>query len=223
MAIKIALCILVGYLCGSVSTGYLIGKLHHVDIRNYGSGNAGATNASRTLGKKAGIIVLLGDLLKVFIPAWLVHYVIFSGEDYATLLCEITGFAGVLGHNYPFWLHFKGGKGVASTGGAMVATDWRVLLYLPGFFFLVWLTGYVSLGSLYILAFYPVYLAITRYGEPYYAAMVITACIFTASGFFTHRANIKRILNGTERKFGQRVTIPADTSDDKEKETCSEK
>ena len=151
------------------------------------------------------------------------HYVIFSGEDYATLLCEITGFAGVLGHNYPFWLHFKGGKGVASTGGAMVATDWRVLLYLPGFFFLVWLTGYVSLGSLYILAFYPVYLAITRYGEPYYAAMVITACIFTASGFFTHRANIKRILNGTERKFGQRVTIPADTSDDKEKETCSEK
>ena len=99
MAIEIALCILVGYLCGSVSTGYLIGRRHHLDIRNYGSGNAGATNAIRTLGKKAGIIVLLGDLLKVFIPAWLVHYVIFSGEDYATLLCEMTGFAGVLGHN----------------------------------------------------------------------------------------------------------------------------
>ena len=224
MPVKIVLCILVGYLCGTISNGYLVGKLHHLDIRNYGSGNAGATNATRTLGKKVGLLVLLGDLLKVMIPACVVHYIVFAGEDYATLLGEITGFAGVLGHNYPFWMKFKGGKGISSTGGAMLATDWRYALFIPVFILLIVITKYVSVGSMFVIFLYPVFLAITRYGEPYYGAMVLVACLFTASGVFTHRENIKRLCNGTERKFGQRVAVPANHSnEEKETESCSEK
>lgn len=219
MPLKIVLCIIVGYLCGSVSTGYLVGRLHHFDIRNYGSGNAGATNASRTLGKKAGFLVLICDLLKVLIPASIVHYVIFAGEDYAALLCEITGFAGVLGHNYPVWLKFKGGKGISSTGGAMIATDWRFALFIPVFVMICVATKYVSLGSMFVVFLYPVFLAIVRYGEPYYLPMVIIACMFTASGVFTHRQNIKRLLNGTERKLGQRVEVPTEAVKAEEKET----
>ncbi|MBO4696851.1 MAG: glycerol-3-phosphate 1-O-acyltransferase PlsY [Lachnospiraceae bacterium] len=219
MPFKIASCIIVGYLCGSISTGYLVGRLHHFDIRNYGSGNAGATNATRTLGKKAGLLVLLCDLLKVMIPASIVHYGIFAGEDYATLLCEITGFAGVLGHNYPVWLHFKGGKGIASTGGAMLATDFWIAAFIPVFIAIVAITKYVSLGSMFVVFLYPVFLGITRYGDPYYLPMLIIACLFTASGVFTHRKNIQRLLNGTERKFGQKVEVPAEAVIATEKET----
>ena len=226
MTLAIASCIIVGYLCGSISTGYLVGRLHHFDIRNYGSGNAGATNASRTLGKKAGFLVLICDLLKVLIPASIVHYVIFAGEDYSTLLCMITGFAGVLGHNYPVWLGFKGGKGISSTGGAMIATDSWFALGIPVFVLIVATTKYVSLGSMFVVILYPIVIGITRFGDPYYVPMLVTACLFTASGVFTHRKNIVRLLNGTERKFGQRVEVPAETVVaeaviDSEKETQS--
>lgn len=219
MPFKIAACIIGGYLCGSISTGYLVGRLHHFDIRNYGSGNAGATNATRTIGKKAGFLVLLCDLLKVMIPSLLVHFVFFAGEDYATLLCEITGLAGVLGHNYPVWLKFKGGKGISSTGGAMLATDWRYALFIPVFILIVAVTKYVSLGSMFVIFLYPVLLAVARYGDPYYIPMIAVACLFTASGVFTHRKNIVRLLNGTERKFGQKVEVPAEAVIVTEKET----
>lgn len=223
MLLKIVICVLVGYLCGNISNGYLVGKLHHIDIRDYGSGNAGATNALRALGKKAGLLVFLGDFLKVYIPAILVHYVLFAGEDYASLLCEITGFAGVLGHNYPFWLHFKGGKGISSTGGAMIATDWHLALFIPVFVAIVAITKYVSVGSMFVVVLYPVFIALTKKGCAYYVPMVIIAALFTVSGVFTHRANIKRLLNGTERKIYQKIEIPTNTQEVKENEPCEEK
>jgi len=223
MVIRIAICIVVGYLCGTVSTAYLVGKLHGIDIRQYGSGNAGATNAIRTLGKKAGMLVLLADLLKVMIPASIVHYVVFSGEDYATLLCQITGFAGVLGHNYPVWLKFKGGKGIAATGGAMIATDFRFALFIPVFVAIVYYTKYMSVGSMFVVFLYPVFLTVIKAGEPYFVPMLIVACLFTVSGVYTHRENIKRLLNGTERKMGQHVdTSAVSITEEKENNPCSE-
>ena len=219
MVWKILICVLVGYLFGTISNGYLVGRLHHIDIREFGSGNAGATNAVRTLGKKAGLLVFLGDFMKVFIPAIIVHYIVFAGEDYSALLCEITGFAGVLGHNYPVWLHFKGGKGISSTGGAMIGTDWRFTLFIPVFVAIVWVTRYVSLGSMFVVFLYPVFLAITKIGDPYYVPMVIIACLFTASGVFSHRQNIKRLLNGTERKLGQKVEIPTENGKEEKEKT----
>ena len=223
MLLKIVICVIAGYLCGNISNGYLVGRLHHIDIRNYGSGNAGATNALRALGKKAGLLVFLGDFLKIYIPAMLVHHVFFAGEDYASLLCEITGFAGVLGHNYPFWLHFKGGKGISSTGGAMIATDWHFTFFIPVFVLIVALTKYVSVGSMFVVILYPVFIAITKTGSPYYVPMVIIAGLFTVSGVFTHRANIKRLMNGTERKINQKIEIPTNIQETKENESCEEK
>jgi glycerol-3-phosphate acyltransferase PlsY len=223
MVIRIAICIVVGYLCGTVSTAYLVGRLHGIDIRQYGSGNAGATNAIRTLGKKAGMLVLLADLLKVMIPASIVHYVVFSGEDYATLLCQITGFAGVLGHNYPVWLKFKGGKGIAATGGAMIATDFRFALFIPVFVAIVYYTKYMSVGSMFVVFLYPVFLAVIKAGEPSFVPMLSVACLFTVSGVYTHRENIKRLLNGTERKMGQHVdTSAVSITEEKENNPCSE-
>lgn len=209
MLLKIVMCVIIGYLCGNISNGYLVGRMHHIDIRNYGSGNAGATNALRALGKKAGLLVFLGDFMKVYIPAALIHYVVFAGEDYASLLCEITGFAGVLGHNYPFWLHFKGGKGISSTGGAMIATDWRFTLFIPVFVGIVAATKYVSVGSMFVVLLYPAFIAIAKRGCAYYVPMVIVAVLFTVSGVYTHRTNLKRLMNGTERKINQKLDIQA--------------
>lgn len=208
MAIQIILCLLVGYLFGNFSTAYFIGQLHHVDIRNYGSGNAGTTNAIRTLGKKSGYLVFVGDFLKVLIPALVVRFVIFDGDDVAPLMCQITGLGVVLGHCYPFWLHFKGGKGIATTAGAMVCSDWTCIFFIPVFALIVAVTKYVSLGSMFVVFLFPVWTAI-RYdsGHPYYVHMIIVCCLYTISGVYMHRANLKRLMNGTENKIGHRVKV----------------
>ena len=126
MIIKIILCLCIGYLFGCIQSGYIYGRCHGIDIRDYGSGNAGTTNVLRTLGKKAGYITYAGDAIKGVAAIMLVRYVIFadSGID-MSLLTMYTGFGVVLGHNYPFYLKFKGGKGIAVTSGVMFAFDWR--------------------------------------------------------------------------------------------------
>ncbi len=207
MVVRIIVCLIVGYLCGAISMAYLIGAAQHVDIRKYGSGNAGTTNAIRTLGRKLGLVVFFGDFLKVLIPTLLVRYVFFSGEAYAHLLCLITGLGAVLGHCFPFWLHFKGGKGIAVTAGAMVSSDWTALIFVPVFFVIVFVTKYVSLGSMFVVFLFPVYTAIRCAGEPYYWAMIGVCCLYTLSGVYMHRANIKRLLDGTENKIGHRVEV----------------
>ena len=110
------ICIVIGYLFGLVQTGYIYGKIKHIDIRKHGSGNAGATNALRTLGWKAGTITFLGDCLKCVLAVIFVR-VIFSQSAYVELLAMYSGLGAVLGHNFPFYLNFKGGKGMASTAG----------------------------------------------------------------------------------------------------------
>lgn len=205
MILKIVLCLAFGYLFGCFSTGYFVGKLNKVDIRNYGSGNTGTTNALRTLGAKAGALVLLGDILKAVIPIILVRFIIFPKVDSLTLLTLYTGLGVVLGHNFPAWMKFKGGKGIAATGGVMLAFDpSMVMIALPLFVLSVAITRYVSLGSLFVSIFFPVWIFIRYPGDLH---MLIVSLFFMILAFYKHRSNIKRLLNGTENKLGQRIKI----------------
>ena len=112
------ICLVVGYLFGMIQTAYIYGRLHGIDIREHGSGNAGTTNTLRVLGKKAGLVVFLGDLAKTIIPVLTVGFIIRAYlpdyTDYVFLLRLYTGFGAILGHNFPFYLGFKGGKGIAA-------------------------------------------------------------------------------------------------------------
>ncbi|MFT4143943.1 MAG: glycerol-3-phosphate 1-O-acyltransferase PlsY [Mobilitalea sp.] len=205
MIAKIILCLLFGYVFGCFSTGYFMGKLNKVDIRQYGSGNVGTTNALRTLGAKAGAITLLGDSLKAIIPMVLVRFLFLKDYDYNLLLTLYTGFGVVLGHNYPVWLKFKGGKGIAATGGVMVAFDPLIVPFaLPIFIAIVALTRYVSLGSLFVAVFLPVWIFIRYPGDLH---MLILSLAFMVVAFIKHTANIKRLLNGTENKIGQKAKL----------------
>lgn len=207
MPVKIILCLIVGYICGNFQTAFFIGKAHGIDIRRYGSGNAGTTNAMRTLGRKSGSLVFIGDLLKVLIPGLLLRLCIFPDEPYVVLLCEVLGFGAVIGHCYPFWMQFHGGKGIAVTAGAMLCVDWRLIVFALAFALIVYLTKYVSVGSLFVVVLFPTYMAIVYHGHEYYGWMVAVACLYTISGVFMHRANIKRLINGTENKIGHHVAV----------------
>lgn len=205
MFIKILICLVLGYCFGCISTGYIVGKANKIDIRKYGSGNAGTTNALRTLGWKAGLLTFLGDALKAIIPILLIRLVIFPDYEALNLLMLYTGLGAVLGHNFPFWLHFKGGKGIAATGGVMLAYDWRLAMAaLVVFLIIVVITRYVSLGSLVISILLPIWIIIFYPGNLH---MIIVGIIFTLSAFIKHRSNIKRLISGTENKIGQKVKI----------------
>lgn len=205
MVIKIIICVLFGYLFGCFSTGFFVGKMNNIDIRQYGSKSSGTTNALRTLGPKAGIVTLLGDMLKAIVAVLLVRFVFFSNLEYVRLLALYTGMGVVLGHNYPIWLKFMGGKGIAATAGAMVAFDpWIIPVGLPIFVLAVAITRYVSVGSLLVAITFPIWVAVRNPGELH---MLIIALVYTVLAFIKHRSNIKRLLNGTENKLGQRVKI----------------
>ena len=146
------LCLVMGYVFGLFQTGYLYSRSKHMDIRNYGSGNSGSTNVLRVMGKKAGLIVFLGDAGKM-IAACLITRVLFRSQPellYVYLL--YTGFGVILGHNFPFYMEFKGGKGIAASAGLLASTDWRVMLVcLVVFVAAVAITRYVSLGSILVM------------------------------------------------------------------------
>ena len=204
---RIAICLILGYGFGCISTGYIVGKTKKVDIRKYGSGNVGTTNALRTLGKKAALITLLGDVLKCAVPVLLVKFLIFRGVPYAELLGLYTALGAVLGHTFPFYLHFKGGKGIAVLCGAIITFDWRLsLICLVTFFTILVITRYVSLGSLVMELEFVVFVALTRPGDWH---MLCVSAVFAILAFYTHRTNIKRLLNGTENKIGQKVNLAA--------------
>jgi len=205
MILKIMFCLIFGYLFGCFSTGYFVGKLNKVDIRKYGSGNVGTTNALRTLGAKAGAITLIGDMFKAVIPILLVKCLFFLNYEYLDLIALYTGLGVVIGHNYPFWLKFKGGKGIAATGGVMVAFDPLIIAFgLPLFVLSVVITRYVSIGSMAVAVLFPIWIFIRFPGDIH---MLIVSLAYMALAFMKHRSNIKRLMNGTENKIGQRVKI----------------
>lgn len=208
------ICILIGYLFGIFQTGYLYGKLNNIDIRNHGSGNAGTTNALRTLGLKAGVITFLGDCLKCVVAVALVK-ALFDGKcENLSLLAMYTGAGVVLGHNFPFYLGFKGGKGIAATAGLALATEpFLFLIVAIVFIMIVAVTRYVSLGSLIIMIVY--FVGVVIYGQNGYFVLTQTelyelyaiAAVLTIMAFVKHRANVKRLLNGTENKISFRKKV----------------
>lgn len=204
------ICVLIGYAFGLFQTGYIYGKAHHVDIRKQGSGNAGTTNALRTLGWKAGAITFLGDCFKCVFAIVAVH-IIFgnSHADTLPLLSMYAGMGVILGHNFPFYMNFKGGKGIAATAGLLLGTtNWyMVLICLVAFVAIVAVTRYVSVGSLVVVILY--FLEILYLGqtgafgmETAYVHELYGIVVFlTLLAFYKHRANIKRLMSGTENKL----------------------
>ena len=206
------ICLGIGYIFGMFQTGYLVGKSHHIDIRQCGSGNAGTTNALRTLGKKAGAITLLGDMFKCVLAILLIDHLFKNNyQDILPLLGRYTAAGCVLGHNFPFYLNFKGGKGIAVTSGLILMMDWRItILCLIAFALTVGLTRYVSLGSLVITALFMIsWIFLGQTGRlaltpAHLLESYVLVFLIVAMAYWRHRANIKRLIAGTESKIGQK-------------------
>ena len=208
---------LAAYLLGSIPTGYLVAKAKGIDIRSVGSGNIGATNVFRILGKPAGIFVLFFDALKGFVAvAAVVNFYpelqntfpnVFSNTDgYAdNALREnlgiVAGVAAILGHNYTCFLKFKGGKGIATTAGVLLAlAPIAFLIVLAVFILVVTICRYISLASILAAFCLPFAVWISR-GSP---TMIGVTAALGALAIYKHKANIGRLMNGTENRFGAR-------------------
>lgn len=205
------ICLALGYLCGLLQTGYIYGKLHGVDIRQHGSGNSGATNTLRVLGKKAGLVVFLGDAFKALIPCVLVR-ILFTGRPETAGVAYVymlyMGFGVILGHNFPFYMNFKGGKGIAATAGLIASLDWRLTLICAAVFLCcVLLTRYVSLGSILVaVTFFLVNVFFSAKGFYGLAPEALTEfwillAMISVMAIWRHKANIKRLLAGNENKL----------------------
>lgn len=203
------ICLAVGYVFGLFQTSYIIGRMYHTDIREHGSGNAGTTNALRTFGRKAGVFTLLGDCLKCILAMTLARLVFRSCcGDILSLLSMYAAAGCILGHNFPFYLNFRGGKGIAASVGMVLAFDWRVFLICAVVFFALFFAfHYVSLCSIcaYITALVAVILLGSRgcYGmDPAHTMeLYIVTAILTFMAVYRHRGNISRLINGTENKI----------------------
>ncbi len=203
------ICILIGNIFGLFQTAYFYGKAHGIDIRQHGSGNSGTTNALRVLGTKAGLIVFAGDCLKCMIAVWIVRLLFGSAHaDIIYLLCLYTGAGAILGHNFPFYMGFKGGKGIAATAGMVLSFHpYFVITGVLTFFGIFFSTHYVSLGSLLVYTILYIQLVISgQLGvfpgmtQAQLIEMYLVFGCMTAMAFWKHRANIGRLIHGTESK-----------------------
>lgn len=203
------------YLLGSIPTGFLVAKARGVDIRTVGSGNIGATNVFRYLGKPAGIFVLLADALKGWLAVAVVAKLM-SGWFYPGASQQaqewfqiIAGISAILGHNYTCWLYFKGGKGIATSAGVLVALVLNPFLIILAVWILVFaLSRYVSLAS--IAAAFALPFAAWLTGQSLKIVLVTT--IMSALAIYKHKANIKRLIAGTENRIGRKPMPAADAS-----------
>lgn len=188
-----AIIFITAYILGSIPSALIIGKVGYgIDVREHGSGNLGGTNAFRVLGKKAGLSVTIADILKGTLAASLP--VIFGLEHIHPLL---VGFAAILGHTYPIFAKFKGGKAVATSGGVVLFyAPFLFISLLVVFFLILYITKYVSLSSMLIGIYALIYSIITQD-----LALILTTSLMTAFIFYRHRTNVKRILNKTEPKI----------------------
>ncbi len=190
-----ALTFLLGFLLGSIPSGYLVGRAKGVDIRQHGSGNIGSTNVLRTLGKGPGYLVFACDALKG-IASVLLAYRLFPGAGDLGAIAAAVGC--ILGHNYTPWLGFKGGKGMATSLGVLIALLPLVSALAFGFWVLVFLvTRYVSLASILASAALPVFAwLVLGVGTLFWFTLLIGVLAIVR-----HRTNIQRLLNGTESRF----------------------
>jgi len=195
MILLYLLLIIASYFIGAIPTGVVLARAFSgKDIRQEGSGNIGATNVTRVLGKKLGALTLVGDLLKGFLPVWVGSYLVSS----LNVVC-LMGCAAFLGHLFPVYLKFKGGKGVATALGVFLYfAPLVILIEVVVFIAVVGIWKYVSLGSLIAAASMPLVLVIIDSPKP----VVLLSMAFALLIFIKHKANIQRLLNGTENKFG---------------------
>ena len=209
---------LAAYLLGSIPFGFLVAKAKGVDIRSAGSGNIGATNAMRVLGKPAGIFVLLMDAFKgyaacAFLPPSIYNWLIphYSGlfryfhdtpVEFQSRFYIVAGIFAVLGHNYTCWLKFKGGKGIATTGGVYLAlAPWALLVALAVFILMILLTKYVSVGSIAAAVALPATVWIL---SPHNMFLGIVTTALGALAVYKHKSNIQRLMAGTENRLGKK-------------------
>lgn len=189
--------VLVGYLIGCSSMALYLSKLKHVDVRRKGSGNLGASNVTIFLGWKAGLLVALHDILKAFFAVWLAEW-IFPGLELAG---AVAGVSCVLGHIFPFYLHFKGGKGFASYFGVALALDWKFALILAAILILITLiTDYIVCSTITAAVAIPAYFTYMT-GS---IRLLMLLLIPTVTMILLHRDNYRRIRSGTE--IGLRAT-----------------
>jgi acyl phosphate:glycerol-3-phosphate acyltransferase len=198
--------IILCYLIGSFPSGYLVGKSQGIDIRQHGSGNIGATNVLRVMGKKWGYLVFLCDSLKGFLAVKAGVWLGASAAGDITLAGVVAGICCIIGHNYTVWLHFKGGKGIATSIGVLLAIVPVVIVLIV---LIVWLAvffiwKYVSLASIFaalslpaaVLALFP----LVAHGN--YWVLLVFSLIVAALAVWRHRSNIDRLLHGKENRFG---------------------
>ena len=212
------ICLVIGYACGLLQSGYLVGKMHHIDIRKAGSGNSGSTNALRVMGLKAGLMTFAGDVLKCF-AAVLIVRAIYHGSNILPLLMMYAGAGVTLGHNFPFYMNFKGGKGIAVMAALVVSNCFWHLPYSStpcfchtGILSCAGACDKISFPLVHCLLMQLFFIQMVIFGQlgwfdmakgAVYELCVITF-LLTALAWYRHRANIKRLLNGTENKFGSK-------------------
>lgn len=208
--LMMAVSVVIGYLLGSINFGVVVSKgLYHEDVRTKGSGNAGTTNILRTYGKKAAALTLAGDMAKGAVAVWLCHWGVaaLTGADvngvYAGYLAAI---GAVCGHLWPIWFGFKGGKGIAVAAGAILASEPVVLLALLVVFFAIALaTRIVSLASVTVAILYPILTLLwSWYTQRSLLFTSVCTVLMAVLVVWMHRANIQRLLNGTEYRFGEK-------------------
>lgn len=209
------ICLAIGYVFGLFQTGYIYGKINHIDIRDYGSGNAGTTNVMRTLGKKAGLITYFGDALKAVFCTVLIHFTFgIRNPEIEFLLVMYGGLGVILGHNFPFYLKFRGGKGIAATSGvvcSLLPYNWMlVVLAFSTFMLITFISKYVSLGSLVMVTgFFAEFVIFGQTGminvlPTHLPEAYVIAFVIMALAYIRHKENIKRLIAGNERKIGEK-------------------
>jgi acyl phosphate:glycerol-3-phosphate acyltransferase len=200
------------YLLGSIPTGFLVAKARGVDIRTVGSGNIGATNVFRFLGKPAGIFVLFADALKgwlaVVTVTWVINQAFHLPQDQLTQewLKICAGVCAILGHNFTCWLHFKGGKGIATSAGVLTAlVPFSLLIILSVWIVVFVFTRYVSLASICASFTLPFAAWLTHESM----TMIVITAALAVLAIYKHKANIKRLINGTESRLALKKTVAA--------------
>lgn len=202
--------VMAAYLIGSLPTGYVVGRARGIDVRKVGSGNIGATNAFRVLGKTAGAAVLLIDGFKGFAAArWLpllaTHFFPGANVEYLALT---AGVAAVLGHNYTCWLKFKGGKGIATSAGVVMAwAPWACVTALVVWGVVAKATRYVSVGSIMAAVVLPIAVWLTRRSVPMTCVMGALSIL----AIYKHKGNVQRLMAGTENRLGAKPPLDQDS------------